>query len=124
MAEPAVDAVAADVTFVAELDGLLARDARLRDPRRSIDLVEQAEERGHREDRAEDTDFRDRVGAAVEDLHEAPTSGGRSVHKTVPQRDRAPVAISCVKYQTRLSSGRPSSYVSTPRSYLRLRASR
>ena len=68
VAVPAVDAVAGDVPFVAELDRLLARDARAGDPRRAIDLLEQAEQAGDEEDRAEDADPSNRVGAAVEDL--------------------------------------------------------
>src|SRR5262249_9034792 len=75
MAEPAGDAVATDVTFVAELDGLLAGDVRLGDPGRSVDLVEEAEKGRDSEQRAEDADLGNCVGAAVEDLHEAPASG-------------------------------------------------
>src|SRR5262249_42030155 len=113
------EAVAGDVAFVAELDGLLARDVRLCHPGRSVDLVEEAEQAGYCEEGAEDTDFRDRIGAAVEDLHEAPTSGGRSVHKAVPFSGRARVAISCVECLRRPSSGRRGSYMSTSRSYLK-----
>ena len=40
VAVAAVDAVAGDVALVAELDRLLARDARLGHPRRPIDLVD------------------------------------------------------------------------------------
>ena len=63
-----IDAVAGDVALVAELNRLLARDARLGDPRRSVHGVEEPAERGDEEDRAEDADPSNRVGAAVKDL--------------------------------------------------------
>src|SRR5207244_1022074 len=68
VAVAAVDAVAGDVSFVAELDRLLARDARLGDPRRAVDLVEEAEQGRDDEDGAEDADAGKRVGGTVEDL--------------------------------------------------------
>src|SRR5436309_534453 len=64
----AVEAVARDVAFVAELDRLLARDARLRHPGRTRDFGRQPEEARHEEDSAEDADPSNRVGAAVKDL--------------------------------------------------------
>ena len=45
VAVAAVDADAGDVVLVAELDRLLARDARLGHPGRAVDLVEQTEQR-------------------------------------------------------------------------------
>ena len=49
----AIDAVAGDVAFVTELNGLLAGDARLRHPGGAIDLVEDAEKSGDEKDRAD-----------------------------------------------------------------------
>src|SRR5262249_35104145 len=112
VAVAAVDAVAADMTLVAELDGRFARDVRLRHPGRSVDLVEKAEERRDREQRAEDADFRDRVGTAVEYLHEAPASGRATVHKAVPRRSPARAAISCIEHLGDPQSGMRGSYVS------------
>ena len=68
MAVAAVGAVAADVAFVTERNGLLARDMGLRDPGRPVHLCEQDEERRDKENCAEETDARDGVGAAVKDL--------------------------------------------------------
>src|SRR5439155_10533841 len=68
VAVAAVDAVAGDVALVAELNRLLARDARFGDPRRSVHGVEEPEEGGDEENRAEDADPSNRVGAAVKDL--------------------------------------------------------
>src|SRR2546427_368644 len=68
VAVAAVDAVAGDVSLVAELDRLLARDARLGDPGRAVDLVEEAEQARDDEKGAEDADAGKRVGGAVEDL--------------------------------------------------------
>ena len=76
MAVAAVDAVAGDVALVAELDGLLARDVRLGHPGRAIDFVEQAEQAGDEEDRAEDTDAGDGVGAAMKDLRHRSSESG------------------------------------------------
>src|SRR5207249_9876499 len=56
VAVAAVDAVAGDVAFVAELNRLLARDARFGDPRRAVDFVEQAEQARDDEEGAEDAD--------------------------------------------------------------------
>src|SRR5581483_1887284 len=85
----AVDAVAGDVTFVAELDRLLARHVRLGDPGRAVDFVEEAEERGDEKDGAEDTDPRDRVGAAMKDLrHRASGASRRGDRKDTRRSDR------------------------------------
>src|SRR5689334_12320498 len=81
VAVAAVDAVAGDVTFVAELNRLFASDARPGHPRRSVDLCGQAEQASHDEHRAENTDARDRVGAAVKDLRH------RTLVPTVTLRD-------------------------------------
>jgi hypothetical protein len=59
------------------LNRLLARHARFRDPRRTIHLVEDAEEHGNEEDGAEDTDAGNRVGAAVEYLRHRSNSAER-----------------------------------------------
>ena len=76
MAVAAVDAVACDVAFVAELNRLFARDPRLGHPRGAVHFGEQAEEGGDEEHGAEDADPGNRVGAAMEDLRH------RSVRRT------------------------------------------
>src|SRR5205085_2840123 len=68
VAVAAVDAIAGDVAFVAELDRLLARDARAGNPRRPVYLRRETKEPGDDEYCAEDADAGDRVGAAMEDL--------------------------------------------------------
>ena len=68
MAVAAVGAVATDVAFVTERNGLLARDLGLGDPGRPVHLCEQDEERRGKEDGAEEADARDGVGTAVKDL--------------------------------------------------------
>src|SRR5262249_24925476 len=68
VAVPAVDAVAGDVALVAELNRLLARDLRLREPRRAIDLIEEVEKGRDEENGAEDADPSNRVRGAVKDL--------------------------------------------------------
>ena len=64
----AVDAVAGDVAFVAELDRLLARGARFGHPWRAVHFGEQTEETRQEEHGAEDADPSNRVGAAMKDL--------------------------------------------------------
>src|SRR6476660_5364241 len=67
------------MTLVAELDGLVACDVHLRDPRRRVDAIEKPEKRGHGEHRPEDAEFRDGVGTAVEDLrHRSAIHGSRN----------------------------------------------
>src|SRR5262249_34267693 len=68
MAIAAIDPVAGDMPLVAELNRLLTRDANAGDPRRSVHRVRQAEQARHDEGRAENTDARDRVGAAMKYL--------------------------------------------------------
>ena len=72
VAVAAIDAVAGDVAFVAELDRLLARDVDLRHPRRSIDLIGEVEKAGDEEERAENADPCNRVRAAMKNLRHIP----------------------------------------------------
>src|SRR5262249_20760329 len=65
VAVAAVDAVARDVALVAELDRLLARDARFGYPGRPVDFRGEPEEAGDEENRTEDADPSNRVRAAV-----------------------------------------------------------
>src|SRR3954447_11915506 len=74
----AVDVVAGDMPFLAEPDRLLGCDPRLGHPRRAIDHRRQREERGDDEHRAENTDARNRVRAAMKDLrHQSVYGRGR-----------------------------------------------
>ena len=59
---------------------LLARDVGSGHPRRAVHLVEQTEQAGDEEDRAEDTDPCDRVGAAMEDLRHRSKAGLRNIY--------------------------------------------
>ena len=68
MAVAAIDAVAGDVTLMAELNRLFAGDLRVGDPRGAMDLGDQPQQSGDDEERAEDTDPGNGVGAAVKDL--------------------------------------------------------
>ena len=68
VAVAAVDAVAADVSLVAELNRLFARDEGAGHPGRAVHFGEQSEQASDDEHRAEDADARDRVGAAMKDL--------------------------------------------------------
>lgn len=64
----AVDAVIANVVFVAELNRLFAREVSLSVVRRPVELEEQPDNYRDKEDRAEDTDFRYEVGASLKNL--------------------------------------------------------
>src|SRR5262249_46473147 len=68
VAVAAVDAQLAGVVLVTELYRLLARDALLRDVARAVDERQEPQAPGDEEQRAEDADPRQRVGAAMEGL--------------------------------------------------------
>src|SRR5205823_4195482 len=91
MAVAAVDTVAGDVPFVAELNRLVANDVRFSDPRRSVDGVEEAEQRHHSENRAENRDLGNSVGAAVEDLRHR--SGDPRIAKPMCCKSEAEVMV-------------------------------
>src|SRR5579871_2176422 len=86
MAVTAVDAVAGDVPLVAELNGLFAGNVRFGHPRRAIEFRDERKETRDEEEPAENTDARNRVRAAVEDLHSA---SRRSARKTLRPRKPA-----------------------------------
>lgn len=64
----AVDAVISDVMFVAELNGLFAREISLSIVRGSVEFEQQPDNDGDEKDRAEDADFRYEVSASMKDL--------------------------------------------------------
>src|SRR5262245_54369089 len=66
------------MTLVAKLDGLLARDLRLRHPRRSVDGGGQPEEAADEEKRAEDADPSNRVRTTMKDLRHRFDEGAKS----------------------------------------------
>ena len=72
VAVAAVDAVAGDVALVAELQRLLARHVDLRDPRGAIDLVGEVEKTADEENRSENADPGNRVGASMKNLRHIP----------------------------------------------------
>jgi hypothetical protein len=90
MAVTAIDAVAGDVTLMTELNRLFAGDLRVGDPRGAMDLGDQPQQSGDDEERAEDTDSGNGVGAAVKDLrHYNATRAveGRSLTRLPRKRD-------------------------------------
>jgi hypothetical protein len=72
---PTIDTIARDVTFVAELNGLLARHMFLRHPGRTIDLIQESDEGRDEEESSEDTDARDGIRTAMKNLHTDATIG-------------------------------------------------
>src|SRR5215467_4401574 len=77
------------MALVAELDGLCPCDVHFGDPRRRIHLVEQPQQSGDPEDRAEDTDLGDCVRAAVKDLrHRSSVVRARSHYSKRHAEDR------------------------------------
>jgi hypothetical protein len=78
----AVDAIARYMTFVAELDRLLARHVHLRNPWRSVDLIGEVEKSGDEEERAENADPGYRVRAAMKNLRHIPKCTSPRQHIT------------------------------------------
>ncbi len=73
----AINSVIADVMLMAELNGLLARNVGLSVIRRAVEFEQQPDDYGDEEDRAEDADFGDEIGASMKDLaHRRLGSGG------------------------------------------------
>jgi len=64
----AIDTVIAGVMFMAELNGLLAREVRLSVIRRPVEFEQQPDDYRDEEDRAEDADFGYEVSASMKDL--------------------------------------------------------
>src|SRR5207249_6026116 len=64
----AIDTVAGDMALVAELDGLFARDAGLGYPGRTADGRRQHEQARDDENRTENAETRNGVGASMKDL--------------------------------------------------------
>ena len=60
---------------MAELDRLLARDVRLRHPRRAVHLIEQTKKTGDEKDGAKNGGSGQRIGAAMKDLRHRSFSG-------------------------------------------------
>jgi len=69
----AVDAELGDVVLVTERHGLLDDDARPGHVRRALKGAEQPHDRAGDENRAEDADLRDRIGAGMKDLRHTDT---------------------------------------------------
>ena len=68
MTVAAIDAVVADVMFMAELDWLLSFDPLTGVPRRTIQLDGDPQQRNSDENSAVDSNFRQRVRTVMEDL--------------------------------------------------------
>jgi len=64
----AIDAVVTDVMFMTELDGLLSLDPGACVPGRTIQLNSDPQQSNNYENGAINRDFRQRVGAVMEDL--------------------------------------------------------
>jgi hypothetical protein len=64
----AIDSVVSDVMFVAELNGLFAREISLGVVRGPVEFEQKPNDYRDEEDRAEDADFRYEVGASMKDL--------------------------------------------------------
>src|SRR5437867_8287237 len=91
MAEAAVDPEAADMMLVAEGDRLLPRDPDFGDIGGAVEAPADPERGGNDEECPEDADFREGVGARMEDLghRSAPSSASVDAKATLP---RAPAA--------------------------------
>jgi hypothetical protein len=73
----AIYSVIANVVLMTELNGLLARNVRLSVIRGAVEFQQQPDDYGDEEDRAEDADFGDEIGASMKDLaHRRLGSGG------------------------------------------------
>jgi hypothetical protein len=68
VAVTAIDAVISDVMFVTELNGLFAREIRLSVIGGSVEFEQEPDDYRDEENRAEDANFRDEVGASMKDL--------------------------------------------------------
>jgi hypothetical protein len=64
----AIDAVISDVMFVAELNGLFAREISLSVVRGPVEFKQEPDDYCDEENRAEDANFRDKVGTSMKDL--------------------------------------------------------
>lgn len=74
----AIDAIIADVMFVAELYRLLAWEVSLSVVGGPVELEQQPDDYSNEEERAEDSDLRDEVRASIKDLPHRPLSSDRS----------------------------------------------
>jgi len=74
----AIDSVISDVMFMAELNGLFAREISLGVVRGSVKFEQKPNDYRDEEDRAEDADFRYEVGASMKDLTHRRLSSIRS----------------------------------------------
>jgi hypothetical protein len=68
MTIPAVNAIIAHMVFVAELDGLLARDVLVRQIRSAGQTHHTAKGQGRKQRAKKDTDLGDKIRAAVKNL--------------------------------------------------------
>ena len=84
MAVAAIDPVVGDVVQVAELERLLDELIGAGHIRRAPDHHDQADEPAYQEKNADNTDLRDDIGAAVENLRHRMLTDGRPLVRTTP----------------------------------------
>jgi len=96
VAVPAVDAVIPDVMFVAELNGLFSRKICLCVVGGSVEFEQKPDDYCDEENRAEDANFRNKVGTSMKDLSHRFAKSRLELEKTLEAAGNCPLAAACV----------------------------